>query len=103
MIVLLSNLLDNAIEGCCRVESQRVLDCRIIAVEDCLQLSVRNSSLPVLILGNSIPTSKTPKEEHGFGIPKIQHIVKQFHGTCMFDYQSGWFAFVAELPIEPAE
>lgn len=103
MIVLLSNLLDNAIEGCCRVESQRVLDCRIIAVEDCLQLSVRNSSLPVSILGNSIPTSKTPKEEHGFGIPKIQHIVKQFHGTCMFDYQRGWFAFVAELPIEPAE
>ena len=100
MIVLLSNLLDNAIEGCCRVEHQRVLDCRIIAVEDSLQLSIRNSSLPVSILGNNIPTSKVPKEEHGFGIPKIQHIVKQFHGTCMFDYQNGWFAFVAELPME---
>lgn len=91
MLVLLSNLLDNAIEGCCRVKEQRVLVCRLILEEDALQISVKNSSLPLTIVENAIPTSKEPKAEHGFGLPRIQYIVKQFRGTCVFDFQNGWF------------
>lgn len=100
MLVLLSNLLDNAIEGCYRVKEQRVLVCRLILEEDALQISVKNSSLPLTIVENAIPTSKEPKAEHGFGLPRIQYIVKQFRGTCVFDFQNGWFIFAAEIPVE---
>ena len=53
LVVLLSNLLDNAIEGCCRVDGERNLYCSIIADDDLL-LSVRNTSQPVKIWNNTI-------------------------------------------------
>lgn len=98
LIVLLSNLLDNAIEGCCRVEGQRTLMCSLVA-EESLLISVRNSSVPVKIVNNMIPTSKASKEEHGYGLSRIKYILNQLNAEYAFDYEAGWFAFVAEIPL----
>lgn len=98
LIVLLSNLLDNAIEGCCRVEGQRMLMCSLVA-EESLLISVRNSSVPVKIVNNMIPTSKASKEEHGYGLSRIKYILNQLNAEYAFDYEAGWFAFVAEIPL----
>ncbi len=98
MIVLLSNLLDNAIEACCRKESDRQIFCKIIA-NDTLWISVKNTSNPVRITNGSIPTSKTPKEDHGYGLPRIQSILDQLGAEYAFDYKDGWFTFVAEIPL----
>ena len=97
LVVLLSNLLDNAIEACCRVQDHRAIQCNILA-DDTLFLSVRNTSVPVTILGDTIPTSKTPKEEHGLGLSRIQLILNQLHAEYTFTYKNGWFEFVAEIP-----
>jgi sensor histidine kinase regulating citrate/malate metabolism len=93
----LSNLLDNAIEACCRLDACRVIQCNIL-FDRTLFLSVRNTSNPVTIVGNTIPTSKTPKDEHGFGLSRIQLILKQLNAEYTFVYENGWFEFVAELP-----
>lgn len=98
LIVLLSNLMDNAIEGCCRVESARSLMCSLIA-EESLMISIRNTSKPVTIRNNMIPTSKEPKEDHGYGLSRIQNILNQLHAEFAFTYQDGWFTFVAEIPL----
>lgn len=98
LIVLLSNLLDNAIEGCCRVDGQRTLMCSLVAEESFL-ISVRNSSVPVKIANNMIPTSKASKEEHGYGLSRIKYILNQLNAEYAFEYKSGWFAFVAEIPL----
>jgi len=97
IVVLLSNLLDNAIEACCRMPENRVIQCNLLA-EDTLFLSVRNTSNPIHILGNTIPTSKHPKEEHGFGLSRIQLILNHLHAEYTFAYENGWFEFVAEIP-----
>lgn len=97
LVVLLSNLLDNAIEACCRVPKYRTIQCNVLS-EGSLFISVRNTSNPVLIVDNTIPTSKTPKEEHGFGLPRIQLILKQLHAEYTFAYENGWFEFAAEIP-----
>lgn len=97
LVVLLSNLLDNAIEACCRMEVRRAIQCSIL-LNGTLFLSVRNTSNPVTIMGDTIPTSKTPKEEHGFGLSRIQLILKQLHAEYTFAYENGWFEFVAEFP-----
>lgn len=97
LVVLLSNLLDNAIEACCRVEGHRSIQCSILLAE-MLFLSVRNTSNPVTIMGDTIPTSKTPKEEHGYGLSRIQLIMKQLCAEYTFAYENGWFEFVAEFP-----
>jgi len=98
LVVLLSNLLDNAIEGCCRVEGERMIFCKLIA-EDTLFLSVRNTSLPVTIHNGRIPTSKENKEEHGYGLGRIQYILDKLGGEYTFSYQDGWFTYAAEIPL----
>lgn len=97
LVVLLSNLLDNAIEACCRMEGRRAIQCSIL-LNGTLFLSVRNTSNPVTIMGDTIPTSKTPKDEHGFGLSRIQLILKQLNAEYTFVYENGWFEFVAEFP-----
>ncbi len=97
LVVLLSNLLDNAIEACCRIPSNRSINCEII-LENNLYLSVSNTSPPVKIENNHIPTSKEPKEEHGFGLLQIQYLLDQLGSEYCFTYEAGWFTFAAEIP-----
>lgn len=98
LVVLLSNLLDNAIEGCCRVAGERALYCSMVA-SDVLQLSVRNTSLPVKIWNNTIATSKKSKINHGYGLSQVHSILNQLRAEYAFDYQDGWFTFAAEIPL----
>lgn len=99
LIVLLSNLLDNAIEGCGRVSGERQIILELIAKSDMLWLSIKNTSIPVKVIDNTIPTSKKPKEDHGYGIPRVQHILNQLKAEYAFGYMDGWFTFAAEIPL----
>lgn len=99
LVVLLSNLMDNAIEGCCRVNGKRIVSCSLTA-EESLFLAVRNTSQPVTIRDNRIPTSKENKQEHGYGMALIQSVLERLHGEYTFDYQDGWFSFVADIPLQ---
>lgn len=98
LVVLLSNLLDNAIEGCCRVDGKRTISCSLVA-EKTLFLYIKNTSLPVTIINNRIPTSKENKQEHGYGMALICSVLEKLHGEYTFDYQDGWFSFAAEIPL----
>lgn len=97
LVVLLSNLLDNAVEACQKVEQERTIECSILA-GDGLLISIRNTSVPVTIIGNSIPTTKEPKEEHGYGLLNTLRILEKLNAEYTFHYDNGWFRFVAEIP-----
>lgn len=97
LVVLLANLLDNAIEGCQKVSYRKEIICRILLV-DTLQISIRNTSLPVEIIDGVITTSKPGKADHGYGIPAICYILDQLDAEYTFDYSDGWFQFAAEVP-----
>lgn len=97
LVVLLANLLDNAIEGCLRCSEEKKIELCILH-EDTLFLSVRNTSPEVQISGYSIPTSKEPKNEHGFGLRTIHRIMQHNHAQYSVCWQDGWFAFAAEIP-----
>ena len=99
LTVLLSNLLDNAIEGCCRITGERQIVLEIIAKDDILWISIKNTSAPVKFIGNTLPTSKEPKEDHGYGIPRIQYILDQLRAEYVFDFSDGWFTFASEVPL----
>lgn len=99
LTVLLSNLLDNAIEGCGRVSDERQIILELIAKSDMLWLSIKNTAIPVKVVGNAIPTSKEPKEDHGYGIPRVQYILNQLKAEYAFGYKDGWFTFAAEIPL----
>ena len=97
LVVLLSNLFDNAIEACVRLSGDRAVHCSVLLNES-LFISVRNTSMPVTIVNGIIETTKDNKAEHGYGLINIYHILNMLHAEYTFKYEAGWFQFVAEIP-----
>lgn len=97
LVVLLTNLLDNAIEACVRLPQNRIIQCRILAT-DSIYLSIRNTSNPVTITDNHILSTKEPREDHGYGLSRIQYILNQLNAEFAFTFENGWFEFVSEIP-----
>ena len=97
LAVLLSNLLDNAIEACVKLDGKREILCSIVK-EDGIYLSVRNTSAPVQILQGEIATTKEDTAEHGYGLPAVKYILNRLQAEYTFAYRDGWFQFVAEIP-----
>lgn len=98
LVVLLSNLLDNAIEASLRSDGSREILCSILK-EDGVYISIRNTSEPVVVVNGEIATSKPNVEEHGFGLPAIKYILERLGAEYTFVYKDGWFQFVAEIPL----
>ena len=97
LVVLLSNLLDNAIEACRRIDTERLIRCTILE-NDGFFLSIRNTSLPVLITEHGIATTKASASEHGYGLPSVCRILDGLHAEYAYNYEDGWFQFTAEIP-----
>ena len=58
LAVVLTNLLDNAIEACRRIDGYREIRCSVL-YDDGLYISIRNTSPPVEIVDGKIPHIKT--------------------------------------------
>lgn len=98
LVVLFSNLLDNAIEACLKLSSDRAIYCHIIK-DKSLFISIRNTSPPVEIVNGLIETTKEPGHEHGFGLPNIRYILNGLSAEFAYHFADGWFHFVAEIPL----
>lgn len=66
-------------------------------LKDTLFLSVRNSSLPVVIRDNMIPTTKIPPDMHGYGLQNVKTILKKYDAFFTMQYTDGYFSFAAEI------
>lgn len=101
LTVVMSNLLDNAIEGCEKLEKQqrRMTVKAIYNKSDnppTLFFSVKNASKPVKIFGDHIPTTKPEPELHGFGLPNVMDILHKYDVFYLMDYKDGSFLFCLE-------
>lgn len=101
LTVVMSNLLDNAIEACEKLEKQqrRMTVKAIYNKSDnppTLFFSVKNASKPVKIFGDHIPTTKPEPELHGFGLPNVMDILHKYDVFYLMDYKDGSFLFCLE-------
>lgn len=96
LVVVLTNLLDNAIEACRRIDGYREIRCNIL-FEESLYISIRNTSAPVEIVDGKIPTSKQDSLSHGFGLMSVRFVLDKLNAEYTFDYDEGWFHFAAEI------
>ena len=96
LVVVLTNLWDNAIEACRRIDSAREIFCSIL-YDDGLYISIRNTSNPVRIEGGRIATSKQDPLSHGFGLQSVCYTLDSLGAEYTYDYSEGWFNFVAEI------
>lgn len=98
--ILLSNLLDNAINGCDMSEPK--IELVIKTKKSFTYITVKNKISASVLAGNpNLITKKEDKKEHGFGIKSIQNIAKKYEGSAEFSEQEGYF--IAEVWVKTAE
>lgn len=101
LVILLSNLLDNAIEACKSIAADKIIQLKMVIEEESLILSVRNpmDTLPK-VEGKRILSSKKDKQNHGIGLLNIENVVRKNHGTSSIKFEDGYFSFSAMIPNE---
>lgn len=99
LVVVLTNLLDNAIEACRRLEGYREIFCDVLC-DDGLYISIRNTSEKVTVVDGKIPTSKQDSLSHGFGLLSVTYVLDELNAEYTFGYDEGWFHFAAEIEYE---
>ncbi|PHU35411.1 sensor histidine kinase [Pseudobutyrivibrio ruminis] len=91
MVVVLSNMLDNAIEACMKIEGKKIIKINSILNKKIWILNIENPSNEVAIVNNMIHTTKSDESLHGFGLKNIERIVKKYNGDISLKYNDGYF------------
>lgn len=101
-VSLLSNLLDNAVEGAGSKEGKPQIYVEIAARRGYDAIKVKNSIAKSVLEGNpelkSTKERKEEKEAHGYGVPQIRRIVEKYGGLCQFYEKDDMFCAVAMIP-----
>ena len=103
LVVVLSNLLDNALEACVKIpnECARSITVKMKVGDDSSLLCIENTtSEPVIIRSGIISTTKKSPVEHGFGLKNVCAALDQYNASYVVDYQSDGskFCFIAQIP-----
>lgn len=103
--VILSNILDNAIEGINRLndsECEHVIQLKLARSWDILFVTCTNDMLPASIhkTGTRFLSSKKEGIGHGFGIENVKKTVNAANGQCKFITNDCVFRVEIILPFE---
>lgn len=101
MVILLSNLLNNAIEAGEKCSGQRSIKVKLLKETDKLILSVKNSKdHDTRRVGDAFETTKEQEPgEHGFGIGNIIKIVEKYQGIYVISDENQEFCFSIIIPL----
>lgn len=82
LVVVLANLLNNAIEACEKCEEKKIIKFKFMVEDELIILSVKNTyNQPLVYDNDEIRNSKTVEPEaHGVGIKNIIRIVEKYEG-----------------------
>lgn len=96
LVVLLSNLLNNAIEACGRLKKkQREIKFKFIQKQEKVVLSIKNPIEKKLIReNNQIKTTKRNEKEHGIGLENVANVIDKYGGEEMYSDEGGEFSYV---------
>ncbi len=101
-IVVLSNLIDNAIEACEKIEdeSSRQIILKMKVENDAAFLYIENSTaLPVEIRNNRVVTTKNDVVAHGYGLQNVIAVLEEYNSLYLIEYNSSekTFSFSAQF------
>ncbi|MCH5267079.1 MAG: GHKL domain-containing protein [Lachnospiraceae bacterium] len=91
IVIILSNLLNNAIEACEKCEN-KTLKLKFIKEKEDVIISVINTygEKPIMS-GGKYKTNKKDALRHGFGIRNVKETVEKYGGTCVFKHDEQLF------------
>lgn len=100
LCALMGNLLDNAVEACAKIPSEkRFLRVYIGKIKNQFYMSVQNSSGGIKKLGGMYISTKSDKDSHGYGIFRIDRIAKKYGGYINRQNEEGVFATEISIPL----
>lgn len=99
LCILLGNLLDNAIEACEKIKSnKKEITLHIIQAGDYLTIQVLNTiEKRVQVIENNIETTKEDKNCHGFGLKSIKAIVEKYEGFYSIRQSNDTFSVIISI------
>jgi len=105
LIIVLSNLIDNAIEACSKIENadERFILLKMKVEQMAAFLYIENPTKePVHIVNNRIVTTKKDPLEHGYGLQNIASVLEQNHAVYLLNYneEKHVFSFSAQIATE---
>lgn len=99
LVIILSNLFNNAIEACEKCKTDRVIDIKITNRNDLLFISfVNNCESNGAMLADKYTTTKENAWRHGFGLNNVINIVDSYNGQIDIDYQEQRFIVRILIP-----
>lgn len=100
IVVILSNLLSNAIEACEKYSGKKVIKLKFIKEGDDIIISVKNTyNGESEIRDGEIQTSKLyDSDEHGIGIKNIIDVIEKYQGSYTIQNDKEEFYFSIMLP-----
>mgnify|MGYP000157054017 CR=1 FL=1 len=94
--IMLSNLLDNAIEACGKIGGHKVIDIKLNVQQGYQFISISN---PTNEENDNLETTKDDKIHHGFGINNIRNAVNRHNGTIDINNGNGLFCLNITLKL----
>lgn len=100
IVVILSNLLSNAIEACEKCHDKKIIKLKFVEEKDSIIISVKNTFDGKTIMEDGeIQTSKKhDKQEHGIGIKNIIDVISKYQGSYVIRNEGKEFYFSVILP-----
>lgn len=100
IVLILSNLLNNAIEANEGREGG-VIKLKFIKEKKQIIISVVNSTVsePVVVDDDFVTSKSVDPDLHGIGICNIKETVKKYGGSCVIKYDGSSFRFVILIPV----
>ncbi|WP_297142014.1 GHKL domain-containing protein [uncultured Eubacterium sp.] len=85
--VIVGNILDNAIEACQKVRSEKEIWGSIMVDKHDIIINIKNTAVD----SNNLKTSKINKKDHGYGLKSISLIAKKYNGYAKFSFSNNIF------------
>lgn len=100
IVVILSNLLNNAIEACEACKGKRRIILKFVKEEEGIILSVKNTYERSVVYENgTIQTTKElDREEHGIGVENIKAAIEKYNGSYIIRDTEKEFYFSILIP-----
>lgn len=100
IVVLLSNLLNNAIEAC-EKSKEKMLKMKFVIEDNQTILAVKNSiaDMPVKIDGELVSTKKDQEESHGIGLKNVTGVIEKYNGKHVIDFDDKVFSVSVVIPV----
>lgn len=97
LVIVFSNLLDNAVNACCKipVPEQRWIRFKAKVEDSTGYLYVENATQePVKIIGNHVvPSARTTSPLHGFGLKNVLYVLDKNNAIYHIDYHAETHSF----------